>query len=113
MAELPEISSGLFPDGLLGIRGWRRNQGLIEQYAEAILGDEASQATLDQLGQLGAVQNLVEQARRANTREEQRPYISALANVTDALTGYDYQAKLAMREGMLNDDAFTAVGSLV
>lgn len=98
MAEIKTpVNDGLFPDGFFGVRGWRRNQELIQNYAQSIFGDVETRAALDSLGKLGAVENLVEQGMRAATREEQKPYIQQLANVVDAIGTYEYQQSEATR----------------
>jgi len=104
--ELPAINGGLFPDGVFGIRGWRRNQGIIEQYSEQLLGDVESSAQLDKLGKVGVVEDIVEQARRAPTRAEQRPYMSALAQIADSLGAFEYER---FEAGRLDERVTTSI----
>lgn len=84
MAE-PGIFSGVFPDGILGRRNVRHNRGLIENIAERILGDEQARADLEQMGQLGSVELLIDRGLKAPRRSEQQPVLDALGQIVDGL----------------------------
>lgn len=83
---------GLFPDGFLGRKGLLRNRGTMTELYERITGDAEASALLDNMGQSAQVDLLFEQGMTRNSRAEQQPYMSALAQIADSVGLFERDA---------------------
>ncbi len=113
MAELPSVLPGPLPDGLFGVRGLKRNRGIIEQLSERILGDDAAAATLENIGQASQVEVLIDQGMRARTRAEQRPIMAALSQIADSMGLFERDMFLADDYDAAINESIMAAASFV